>query len=249
MKRRYWLSAALLLLLGLGFYFFVFGYQFAGLFLCLCGVLVLLFGIVDVLKKKWPRGMKLLYRLMTAAAYLALAAMIVTAAFIGSAADGDTETETAYVIVLGAGVNGTTPSQSLRERLTAAEAYLNAHPDAIAILSGGMGDRENITEAECMYRWLTERGVDKNRLWIEDKSTDTEENIRFSLALIEEKTGSRPTEAAVVSSEYHLYRAGFLARQEGLTIRGVPAETELKPFFCNMFVREIFAVWFAWLGI
>lgn len=249
MKCRYWLSSLLLLAAGIFFYFCVYAYQFTGLFLSLLAVAVLLFGAVDALRKKWPRGMKRLYRAMTVLACLAFVAMLVTGIFIGSATGGDTETAADYVIVLGAGVNGTVPSQSLRERLLAVEDYLNRHPETVAVLSGGKGDREHISEAECMYRWLTERGMDENRLWREERSTSTEENIRFSLALIEEKTGTRPREAAVVSSEYHLYRAGLLARREGLDILGVPAETAVKPFFCNMFVREIFAVWFAWLGV
>ncbi|MBQ7870717.1 MAG: YdcF family protein [Oscillospiraceae bacterium] len=247
MKPRYWLSSLLLLAAGIFFYFCVYAYQFTGLFLCLLAAGVFLFGLVDSLKKKWPRGMKLLHRAMCALVCLGVVAMLVTGCFIGSAADGDTETEADYVIVLGAGVNGTVPSQSLRERLLALEDYLAQHPNTIAILSGGRGDREHITEAECMYRWLTERGMDPERLWKEERSTDTEENIRFSLDLIEEKTGARPTRAAVVSSEYHLYRAGYLAQQEGLEILGVPAETTVKPYFCNMFVREIFAVWLAWI--
>lgn len=247
MKRRYWLSSLLLLAAGIFFYFCVYAYQFTGLFLSLLAAAVLLFGLVDALKKKWPRGMRRLYRAMTALVCLGLIAMVVTGCFIGSAAHGDTETEADYVIVLGAGVNGTVPSQSLQERLLAVEDYLAQHPQTIAILSGGKGDREHITEAECMYRWLTERGVDPARLWKEESSTSTEENLRFSLALIEEKTGSRPNRAAVVSSEYHLYRAGVLAGRQGLEILGVPAETVVKPYFCNMFVREIFAVWLAWI--
>lgn len=249
MKRRYWLSAAILLLLGLLVARLLVGFQFTGVLLCLSALPVLAFGLVDALRCRWPRAMKLLRRGLVVALCLLLLAMLLTGWLIGSAARGAEDSVADYVIVLGAGVNGTKPSQSLRERLLAAEAYLQAHPQAIAILSGGMGDRENISEAACMYRWLTARGMDPARLWLEDASTSTDENLRNSLTLIESRGGSRPATVAVVSSEYHLYRAGWLAREAGVTARCVPARTQLKPFFCNMFLREIFAVWLAWLGI
>lgn len=249
MKRRYWLSAALLFVLGAGIWALVYGFQFTGILLCLSALVVLAFGVVDALRRKWPRGMRLLHRLMVAGLCLLLVAMIVTACFIGSAADREADCAADYVIVLGAGVNGTAPSQSLYERLLAAEAYLDAHPQAIAVLSGGCGDYEHISEAECMYRWLTARGVPEDRLRKEEQSTSTKENLRNSLELIEAQSGSHPAQVAVVSSEYHLYRAAFLAQQQDLHILGVPAQTQGRLFLCNMFVREIVAVWAAWLGL
>ena len=148
------------------------------------------------------------------------------------------------MIVLGAGVNGDVPSKSLSERLGTTQAYLERYPDAIAILSGGQGDGENITEALCMYRWLTARGIAPERLRMEDKAANTEENLRFSLALIEEEFGAKPETAAVVSSSYHLARASLLAEDEGLHMLGVPASTDNPIYFCQMFLREIVGVWY-----
>ena len=69
-----------------------------------------------------------------------------------------------YVIVLGAHVRGTVPSRALRKRLDCAKAYAEENPDTIFFLSGGQGSGEDITEAEAMYRYLTEKGVDGDRL-------------------------------------------------------------------------------------
>ena len=148
------------------------------------------------------------------------------------------------MIVLGAGVNGTTPSLILSERISRAEQYLRDNPDTIAILSGGQGSGENISEAQCMFEQLTAKGISPERLWLEDKSTSTRENLRFSMTLIEEKTGTRPARAAIISNEFHLYRAGLFAREQNLEMIGVPAKTTWFSLRANYFLREIVAVWY-----
>ena len=149
--------------------------------------------------------------------------------------------------MLGAGVNGTVPSQALRERLEAARDYLARYPEAVAVLSGAQGDGEAITEAQCMYDWLTARGVDPARLRMETKATTTEENLRCSLDLIEAETGTRPAQIAVISGEYHLLRAELLARRAGAEALGVPSYTHDRAFYCLMLAREVCGVWAALL--
>ncbi len=242
MKR--YVTAFCFLLTGFLVYFLIPGFHFFGLLLCGIGALVLLCAVLNSLLPLLPKLARFLLRLLSLCLCLALLAAIPTGIWIGINCGGAEEPESPYVIVLGAGVNGSVPSSSLRERLVATKAYLEAHPQAIAILSGGQGSNENLSEALCMYRWLTEQGIEPSRLRMEDRATSTEENIRFSLDLIEAETGSRPDTAAVISSEYHLARASLLAKNEGLTMLGVPAETYDKLYFCNMFLREIFATWY-----
>lgn len=74
------------------------------------------------------------------------------------------------VIVLGAGVNGTEPSLSLRTRLDAALDYLEENPDVPVVLTGGQGYGEEITEAQCMYDYLTTRGVTSERILLEEQA-------------------------------------------------------------------------------
>lgn len=175
---------------------------------------------------------------------IGLLAAVFTGILIGSAAKGDTDTPCDYIIVLGAGVNGTVPSMSLQDRIDTAYDYLAANPGCIAILSGGQGPGEDISEAQCMADRLTAKGIGRDRLWLEDRSTSTRENIAYSLALIEEKTGKRPQTAGILSSEYHLYRAGQVARGQRLEPVGIPAKTGWITLRLSYFLREIVAVWF-----
>ena len=247
MRRRYWLPGLLLIAHGIAAYLITRYYGFAGLTLCAVGAAFLVFGAVDGLKKRFPRAMRHTRRVLLVLLALVLAVTTASGIWVGICCGGAKNPEAAYLIVLGAGVNGTQPSRSLYERLRAAEAYLQTYPNAIAILSGGQGSNEDITEAECMYRWLTAAGIAPERLRKEEKSTSTEENLRFSLALIEAETGIRPDTVAVVSSEYHLCRAALLAKREGARALGVPAPTTNRVYFAQMLLREACGVWYTLL--
>lgn len=168
---------------------------------------------------------------------------IITGIYIGKAAAGCPES-CDYIIVLGAAVHGSVPSLTLKERLDATYNYLSQYPDAICVVSGGQGSGEDITEAACMSQYLIEKGINPDRILLEDKATSTKENIQFSLDLIEDTTGVRPKKAGIVSSEYHLYRAGLLAKTQSLESVGIPATTRIVPLRINYFLREIAGVWY-----
>ena len=61
-----------------------------------------------------------------------------------------------YIIVLGAGLKGDTPSLALERRLEKAAEYMNKNGNAIAIVSGGQGKGETISEAQAMEKEKTE---------------------------------------------------------------------------------------------
>ncbi len=148
------------------------------------------------------------------------------------------------VIVLGAGVNGTEPSLSLKTRLDAALDYLTAHPDIPAVLTGGRGYGEEISEAQCMYDYLTARGVAAERLILEESASNTAENFALSRPLLEE-AGVDPAAdtVAVVTNDFHLARAGFLAARNGYgdTV-GVGAALPWAHLEINYYLREAFAM-------
>lgn len=148
------------------------------------------------------------------------------------------------VIVLGAGVNGETPSAALWSRIRAAEDYLEIHPDVPVVLSGGQGAGEAISEAEAMRRALwKEDGAENARLLLEERSTNTAENFRFSKALLEERgldTGTATI--AVVTNDFHCFRAHMIARRQGLKTIDVPAELPWWWLTANYYLREAFAV-------
>ena len=144
-------------------------------------------------------------------------------------------------IVLGAGVNGETPSLILHSRIERAADYLKRHPDTVAILSGGQGDGERISEAECMRRELVRRGVPEERLLLEDRSTSTTENFAYSKELLEE-LGLSETTVAVITSDFHCFRAHLIAQRAGLSVIDIPAESPYALLNANYYVREAFAL-------
>lgn len=162
-------------------------------------------------------------------------------------ADGDEGFEADYIIVLGALVRGETPSLSMVERTRAALDYMNEHPDTMVIVSGGQGDLEDISEAEAMYKWLTDNGADGSRILIEDKSTSTKENLENSFKIIRDR-GDDPAKAtAVVTSEYHIYRAKLMGRDMGVELGGISARTTYLSVRVNYFIREAFGVTYKWI--
>ena len=199
--------------------------------------------LLALLKKSRPKAARILHTGLTAAVALGLTVVTVTGIVMAGSLSGDTEAACDYIVVLGAKVNGTAPSRTLRERIDAAADYLNAHPDAIAVVSGGQGGDEGISEAQCMFNGLTERGIAPDRIRLEEKATSTWENLNFSLDLIEAETGTRPTKLGVVSSEFHLFRAALFAKDCGVEAVGIPGKTGDPVHFLNYFLREIGGVW------
>ncbi len=142
----------------------------------------------------------------------------------------------ATVIVLGCKVNANGPSLSLLKRLEAAYAYLSENPDVPCILSGGQGADEHISEAQAMYDWLTEKGIEKERLYIEDKSTSTEENLSFSRKIIEKQ--NLPSAITLITNNFHQYRAQKIAARYYEEVYGVSGDTPLYllPMY---YIREL----------
>ena len=153
----------------------------------------------------------------------------------------DTGAHPNAIIVLGAGVNGSTPSLSMCNRLDAALDYLGANPDALAVVSGGQGEGEDITEAEAMADYLTAHGIDSARIVQEDQSRTTRENLENSFAILRARGYDPADGVGIVTSEYHLCRAKRMARALGAKPVGIAAETTLPSMRINYFIREAFA--------
>ena len=238
-----WIGIVLFSLAALFFQFCMIGYSFSAL-VCLSIVgIILVYKGLRLLGSKYPQDARTLKRIFTILLCIGLLVVGITEAIIIDASFGDPKTHCDYMVVLGAGVRGDVPSLSLRNRIDAAYDYLTDHPDVTAVLSGGQGEGENITEAQCMYDHLTAMGIDKDRLWMEDQATSTWENLNFSLHMIEEKTGQRPRELGVLSSEYHLFRASLFADACGVDFIGIPAKTTKLSLRVNYFMREVAGVW------
>lgn len=148
------------------------------------------------------------------------------------------KTETT-VIVLGCRVRRDGQSTVLNTRLKAAYDYLTAHGDARCILSGGQGNDEPVAESRYLYDRLVEMGIDKERLYIEDRSTTTEENIKLSKIIIEKH--GLPNRVTVITSGFHQYRAHRFAKQNGLEPYSHSARTPFHLLFIY-YIREICGV-------
>lgn len=148
--------------------------------------------------------------------------------------------DTELIVVLGCQVRGEKPSRMLRRRLDTAYEAMQKHPDAICVVSGGQGWGESISEAEAMKRYLIEKGADEDRVIMEDRSTSTFENIKFTFEITDKLGYGR--DITIVTDGFHQYRASLIAKQEGAeNITAYSASTEPR-FLPTYWVRE-------WLGL
>ena len=225
------------------------GMRFSGFLLVgLAAVLVL-----ELLLGRWAKVSKtgrLCRRIFQTALTLMLVPLICIEIYVIDVGSSDPSALPAdAVVVLGAGVNGTQPSLSLYTRLTAALDYLEENPDVPVVLTGGLGYGEEITEARCMYDWLTARGVDPARLIMEEQAGNTAENFAFSKELLEEQ-GIDPAEnlVAVVTNDFHIARSRLIAAKQGYGHAfGVPAKLPWRHLEVNYYLRESFAMVKTWI--
>ena len=163
--------------------------------------------------------------------------LLVMGILMGTAAKHSDQVKADALIVLGAAVHGDRVTWVLSNRLDTAADYLNAHPDTICVVSGGQGDGESVTEASAMQKYLIERkGIDPSRILVEDRATSTRENFAFSKALIEEQLG-KDASIAFVTTDFHVFRAGRVAKKAGITASGIAAP-DVWYIRINNFFRE-----------
>lgn len=153
--------------------------------------------------------------------------------------DSKTKEDQDFLIVLGAGVRGTVPTLILKNRLEKTYEYLIQHEATIAVVTGGQGRGEEITEALAMKKYLIDRGIGEKRIIMEDQATDTSENMQYSFQIIDElKPNAR---IGIVTTRFHLFRSKLIAKQYGKVVEGYGAENHW-PLIPHYYVREFFAV-------
>jgi len=150
----------------------------------------------------------------------------------------------ATVIVLGCQVRSDgQPSVMLQSRIDAAYAYLAAHPDAVCVASGGMDDAETVTEAACIRDTLVAMGIDPARIYTEERSGSTYENLTYSAAVIADK--GLDSHVALATDNFHEYRGQFFARRAGL----IPCSIGCTSYWAlgpGYWAREVLGVLAAW---
>lgn len=180
--------------------------------------------------KKW---IKILFAVGMTVFILVEGSIICNAFSLGTPEDAD------YLIVLGARIRGETPSLALQYRLDKAYEYLNENKETKAVLTGGQGPGESITEAEAMKRYLLGKGIEGERLVLEDKATDTDENLAYAFKIIDEE--KEDASITVVTSSFHVLRSKMIAKDLGREVSGIGART-LPYLIPTYYLREFFAV-------
>lgn len=200
--------------------------------------------INQAIKKLYAQkiGKVILTGILVMVAAVILLAGVETAFMIKAATTKPSEDAT--VVVLGCRAYGSRPSIMLATRLDAAYEYLVEHPDAVCIVSGGQGPDETMPEAECMYLYLTEKGIAPERIYQENQSTSTRENLLFSQEIIEAE-GLNP-EIAIVTNEYHEYRASRVGNDLKMECSAIPSKTPLW-LFPTYYMRELYGILYEWV--
>lgn len=146
-----------------------------------------------------------------------------------------------WLIVLGCGIKADgTPTWALENRLDAAWEWYRDHPGTRLVVSGGKGSNEPIPEALSMSRYLVRRGVAQTDVLVEDRSTSTMENFRYSRVLME-KAGWDGSPILFVTNDFHVFRARMLAARNGFSAYGIGAPTPAV-IWLNVYLREFFAL-------
>ena len=154
------------------------------------------------------------------------------------------ENDLDYLIVLGAQMRDDSPSTIYKFRLDAAYEYLLDNPGTICVVSGGQGRNETVSEGEGGREYLIKKGIEPERLIAETKAMDTEENIKYSLALMETpyEENNEILRIGVVTNNYHLFRGIHLAkRHTDNYVCGIAAHT-IPWYLPNNMVRECFGI-------
>ncbi|MBR6664768.1 MAG: YdcF family protein [Lachnospiraceae bacterium] len=152
--------------------------------------------------------------------------------------------EDATLVVLGCRTYGDRPSVMLASRLDASYEYLTEHPEAVCVVSGGQGPDEPISEGEFMYQYLVRKGIAAERIYRETESTSTRENLQFSKKIIEAE-GLNP-KIAIVTNEYHEYRASMIAEALDLEHGAIPAKTPMW-LLPTYYIRELYGILYEWV--
>ena len=149
-----------------------------------------------------------------------------------------------FIIILGSKINsdGSLPPL-LKGRVDKAidfgsKQYENTKKKIVYVPSGGKGKDEVIAEALAIKNYLVEKGIKENQILIEDKSTSTIENMKFSKEKIDETKND--AKISFSTTNYHVFRSGVIASEQGIDCEGMGSKTKWY-FYTNALIREFIA--------
>ena len=186
---------------------------------------------------KMKKGLLLILKWLIAACYaVAIGIFLVCGFLMARAANAGQHVEADAVIVLGAAVHGDKVTWVLENRLNTAMEYLEANPNAICVVSGGQGAGETVTEGSAMKKYMVDHGISADRVFAEERAKNTTENFANSKIIIDQLLGN-DARIAFVTTNFHVYRAGMVAREQGVNAVGIPAD-DVWYLRLNNFLRE-----------
>ena len=149
------------------------------------------------------------------------------------------------MIILGCQVKTWGPSILLQDRLNEALDYLEEHPDMVVVVSGGQGKDEPTSEAQAMRDYLVEHSIDEEQILMEDKSSNTVQNLRYSAQLLYEQGYVTDQDILVVSNGFHLTRVRMLFDRvwgDSDNLSTLAAPSSHMPSRLKMYIREPLAL-------
>jgi uncharacterized SAM-binding protein YcdF (DUF218 family) len=149
------------------------------------------------------------------------------------------------VIVLGAGIQGETVSGKLAKRLDETVAYYNENTKAVIIVCGGQGPQEDITEALAMERYLTGKGIPKDRILKEERSASTYENFAYAKTILADRF-PQGFSSVLITNDFHVYRAVKIASRAGFSAKHIGARTDWYTAPAD-YLREMTAIVKMWI--
>ena len=176
----------------------------------LLGVLIFLYGILlEKIVLRIPKWLRVVFW-----CGVCTVTVFVTVLLSFGVTDTVTGNEDA-VVVLGSGIRGELLTVGLKNRLDCAVEMYENNPNIVIVVSGGQGPQEDITEALAMERYLLSCSIPQENIIKEEQATSTYENFMYSKRILDENLGEN-YKAAYVTNDYHIYRAGALAKIAGL---------------------------------
>lgn len=177
-----------------------------GIFLLCCGI------FYATIKKITQKGAFKRIKITVIALLCAEFALVCFTAMYGLTDNVDYHEDA--VIVLGAAVRGDRITQPLKYRLDKAVEYYGKNKDAVIVVTGGQGLQESVTEASAMEKYLLNKGIPADKIIKEEKATSTNENMRFSKAILDKRFDGE-YKIAVITNNFHVYRGVSIAKIEG----------------------------------
>lgn len=207
----------------------------------LWGLTVLFWGNLFVFRWLHKNKKKKLAALLHSALWFVIAVIVFfcgTISYFASYEGAPFEPDT--VVVLGHRVAGGHPSTMLKGRLDEAFGYLTEHPDAVCVVTGGVESGYDYTQAQIMKAYLVDRGLASERIYLEDRSINTQENLQFAAQII--NANGLSYSIAVATDGFHQWRAYLYANESGLNdCLALSSQTPWALIPCYM-AREFFAI-------